>query len=376
MSAPSICIVLPHIYPVLSRSRSLKSVGGAEVQHTIAATSLAKAGYKVSFVSLDFGQSDAVCHDGVTVYKSHVPTGGLPVLRFIYPRLFNTWQAMKRANADIYLQPCAGYLTGVIVAFCKVHGRKSVFVGASDTDFIPSKLRLSGFRDKFFYNWGLKNCSGVIAQTEKQKLLCEQNYGTGAEVIPNAYAPPLPRPNNRKDYVLWVGSIRSVKRPDRFIQIAKACPDINFRMIGGPTGDGPEPIAYYEQIKAEAATVPNLEFLGYLPFDVAEEHFDHASVFVNTSEFEGFPNTFLQAWSRGIPTVSTFDPNVSEQGVFWKVGDVTEAITAIRELVCNQEASAKYASHSLAYFSAHHCVEANVVRYGKFFSGLMSGTSC
>ena len=34
-----------------------------------------------------------------------------------------------------------------------------------------------------------------------------------------------------------------------------------------------------------------------------------ASVLCSTSEAEGFPNTFLEAWSVGLPVVSTWDPD-------------------------------------------------------------------
>ena len=64
-------------------------------------------------------------------------------------------------------------------------------------------------------------------------------------------------------------------------------------------------------MRARAATVPNLEFKGFLPLDQVEPWFDRARVLVNTSTYEGMPNTFLQAWARGVPTVATVKAGVS-----------------------------------------------------------------
>lgn len=372
MSAlPRICVVLPNIYAVLTGAQGIKFVGGAELQHTIAAKALARAGFSVSVVCLDHGQSDGEVVDGVRIFKTHSPEGGIPILRFFYPRLYRTWMALKRADADVYYQPCAGYLTGVVAAFCRLHGRKSVFAGQSDTDFIPGKLRLRSSRDRLMYRWGFRHADAIVAQTEKQRRFSADEMGREAAVIPNGYALPQEAVLNEKRYILWVGSIRSVKRPERFLEIARSMPHLRFRMIGGPVADANDGGAYYTGIKNEARTIPNLEFLGFKPYAETEPHFDHAAVFVNTSDIEGFPNTFLQAWARGVPTVSYFDPDLREEGVFEKVTEVSGAVKAIDTLMADEAFWRSYASRCHTYFQNQHAIDAMVARYRALFAGLV-----
>ena len=300
-----VCFVAPHAWPVLSRDPHIKVMGGAEVQQSILARLLVKQGHRVSMITMDYGQRDRACVDGVTVHKVFRPDEGLPVLRFFHPRLTTMWRALREVDADIYYCRSASIWLWLVTEFCRRRGKRSIYAGASDVDFLPEvggQIRYA--RDRWLYRRGLAAADAIVAQNEAQRLTCEANYGRPATVIPSCYELPAQRKAAQRDCVLWVAMIQPSKRPELLLEIAARMPQRRFVMIGGPR---PGTEAFYERIRAQAATLPNVEFKGFLPLAQAEPWFDRARVFVNTSAYEGMPNTFLQAWARGVPTVATVD---------------------------------------------------------------------
>ena len=65
----------------------------------------------------------------------------------------------------------------------------------------------------------------------------------------------------------------------------------------------------YKECKCEADKLSNLEFMGGQSFANVNEIFTRAKYFICSSEYEGFPNTFLQSWSNSIPVITTVDPS-------------------------------------------------------------------
>src|SRR5690349_9919268 len=126
-SKPRLCLVSPNLFPVLVGDLPMELVGGAEVQQALLARLFAGAGYAVSVVTLDYGQMDGLQVDKIAVFRAHRPDQGVPVLRFIHPRATMLWQAMRRANADIYYQRGAGMLTWLVGRFCRLYKRRFVF---------------------------------------------------------------------------------------------------------------------------------------------------------------------------------------------------------------------------------------------------------
>jgi glycosyltransferase involved in cell wall biosynthesis len=367
-----ICFVAPNLYPVLAAAPGVAVIGGAEFRQALLARALAAAGHDVSVITQDFGQPAMVTVDGVRVWSTHQPRAGLPVLRYLHPRLSSVLRRLREVQADIFYQSSASHLTAVVAWHARKVGAHAVYSGASDTDFTRGQERIAYARDRWLFRWGLEHVHAIVAQTARQAALVRKHYARPAMLIPNAYSLPARRATPQGDLVLWVGGIRRIKRPDRFIALARAMPQYRFRMIGGAVGEDSTARAYFESMRASAAGVSNLEFMGFRPLEEVETHFDQARVFVNTSEHEGFPNTFLQAWARGIPTVSFFDAGAGADGSrpFTLVTDEQDAGRAIAALVADGPAREALSRACRTHFAEHHSIQRVLRQYETLFQQL------
>lgn len=353
---PSVCFVAPNAYPVLAADRQMRFVGGAEVQQALLATELAARGWRVSMISMDFGQREGDVLRGVRLLKTCRPGAGVPVLRFVHPRLTGMWSAMRRAGADVYYQRAGGMLTGVVAAFAQRHRRASVFAAAHDQDFDPALPLIHHARDKAIFRWGVRRSTRVIVQSERQRAGCRSLFGREAVRIDSAYA-HTGRRAAHDGVVLWVANLKRHKRPHLFVELAARLPALRFCLVGGPV-DNADERAYCRRVAEQAAAVPNLELTGHLPLPDVEARFDSASVFVNTSVGEGFPNTFLQAWSRQIPTVSFFDPerHIDGQPVGVVVPDIEAMASSVHRLMTDRAGWAESGERCRRAFEASHSV--------------------
>jgi glycosyltransferase involved in cell wall biosynthesis len=346
-------------WPLLAGSRDIPMVGGAELQQSVIAPELARRGHDVSMISMDFGQPEGSVVRGVRILKMHAPDAGLPVVRFLHPRLTSLWRALARADADVYYQRTSAAYTGFVAAFCRRHGKRSIYAGASDVDFIPGRQDITYARDRWLYEYGLRNVDAVFAQNPCQQENARRHYGREALLVPNCYdAPPGSRADPR-GYVLWVATVRAQKRPELVGEIAARLPRHRFVVVGG-SDPGPRAEAYAQAARAALASLPNVTVRGFVPFAEADRLFDGARLVLNTSMYEGFPNTFLQAWSRAVPTVGFVDTGSRHRGdpVYDVVGDAEAGCRAVARLM-EDDAHWDAASRRVAeHFRERHSVAA------------------
>jgi glycosyltransferase involved in cell wall biosynthesis len=360
--APRLCFVGLANLPLLTREYGGLGVGGAELQQTLLARALVRRGLDVSMVVADLGQSDGAVWDGIKTYKAYRPRAGLPVLRFLHPRWTGLWAALKRANADIYYTSGAGAVTGQVALFARWHARKTVVRIASNSDCDPHALLIRYWRDKQLYRYGLQRADRVLAQTQEQQHDLLHNYGRDSRVVGSLTETHGRSPSfDARDLgVLWVGNLRPLKRPELLFETARRLPHLQFTMVGGRMPGHDE---LYESVRQQAQATANVRFLGSLPYHETGALYERARVFVGTSEIEGFPNTYLQAWGRGTPVVAFLDPEqlIARNGLGNAVADVEEMTAAIATLatepVAWEAASERCRRHMESRFSESRMVD-------------------
>lgn len=328
-----ICIVGLDDYAMLTGDSSYGYTGGESVQHVLLSRAWRDLGHEVSIIVHAHGQPSPTMVDGIQAIAAYERNAGLFGLRFVHPRLSTLWRAMRRADADVYYHSPASPWAGVVAWFAKTFARQFVLRIASDSDCRRGRQPMRYRRDRWLFDYGVLHASLVAAQTEQQREMLARNYGIDSEIVNIAVEIPSTPPSQPKDVdVLWVGNFRPVKRPDVALELARRLPKFRFVLVGGSVPGGQ---AYFDRMAAQARELPNVTLTGSVPYAAVGEWFARSRLHVNTSDYEGFPNTFLQAWVRGVPVVSFFDPDkmIQRRALGRCCSDLPAMSRAIQELL-------------------------------------------
>jgi glycosyltransferase involved in cell wall biosynthesis len=289
--------------------------GGAELQSFHLARWLAETGLRVRHIVDGAGPTRS--SEGVEV----VPLGrdahkrGLARRRAI-------WRALRAADGLVYIQRSAGIATGLVGMFARTTGRRAIFSASSDGDFTRDRSMMSQMGGSLErphvhlqYQLGLRSVDAVVAQTRHQAELARSNFGLDPNVI-RSFCLSAPQTGEGREAFLWIGSLTAVKDPHSFLELVERSPELRFWMVTHTHPTRWQSLA--AEVRERAARLPNLEIFPRLPREELLSLYNRATAVINTSLFEGFPNTFLEAWARGTPIVSLrIDPDdvISRHGL-------------------------------------------------------------
>lgn len=323
-------------------------VAGIQVQMSFWAQTFVKHGWKVySFSKRKSGIVNGI--EFIYIAESWLGNHGFSILQ----EPLDALKYIKQTRPDlVFVRGGRRDLLGIVKA-CKHLCVKLVFLGASDRDFELGKELFTGAGINVrLYRKALHQISYFITQNQFQadNLLC--NYDKHSIIIPNIWHVAESCKDSEMIYdAVWVANLRRLKRAEWFINLARLMPHYKFAIAGGVNEQD-----YYNAVKTEADTINNLDFLGPLPLTGINELLAKSKLLVCTSEFEGFPNTFLQAWTYEVPIVSTVNPSkcITEFGLGKMIENESQLQSAVAELLNSDELYNQCQQNIKHYFVLHH----------------------
>lgn len=291
----------------LLTSKQKKLSGGAAVQSLIWAKALAALGHTI-YVPIS-EKCETKIAENINLIRLYDENKGIRILRVIYYRLPKLYNVFKELKPDYIYQSIPSWMSYFIAIFCKTLNIRYIIRISNNNElngkYIKHKSRL---RYKML-RYGIKWSHCVLCQNRNQ-------YRDLKSQFPNKLAYTIHNPIilndhqlkpglSQRDYIAWVAKIRYVKNPRLLYEIASNMPSENFYIAGAVDDNHPETLEYTKKLKG----LENVNFKGVVEREDIPAFLSGAKFLLNTSLYEGFSNTYLEAMSVGTPVLTTENAN-------------------------------------------------------------------
>ena len=292
----------------------------------------------------------------------------------LYTDALVIYRLIKRVSPDIIYKRGVNYIAAIGVYYAKLNQARMVLHISSQRDVDNAKYnsRLNAilcYLNQNIANYAIRNTNQVICQAQYQNNLLKKNYGRNCDlVLPNMQ--PFPENTIKKTQpikIVWISNLKRLKQPELFVDLAEQFQNkqnTKFIMIGRPAF-GPWQNKLLEKINR----VPNLEYKGELSLDKVNTILRESHLLVNTSEFEGFPNTYIQAWMRKVPVISLHcnpDDIIKKNGIGFHSKTFQQMVIDVKKLIENKQLREKTGEKSQT-FAADTFTVANIEKLINLF---------
>lgn len=309
MKKNKICLVNPGFYKY--------SIGGAEVQLYLIALEFIKHNFEVHYITNDV--SDFTEIEGIKLYPFTEKSQSIKKAYKNFKKIADS------INPDLFYQRGRKLSTFFVGKYAAENKIPFIFSASMDIDckqlkktqrLLESNRELINLlsipvkiQEDIRTLKGMRNADKVLAQSNKQKRLFEENLNINSTIVKNFHTFPgsdLKKAN--PPIVLWLATIKSWKQPEVFMKLSRELKHTHchFILAGRMAEKKYRPLIESWEYESE-----KFKYIEQVDFDKSNELIGQASLFLNTSLMnEGFPNTFIQAWMRKTPTITlNFDPD-------------------------------------------------------------------
>ena len=270
--------------------------------------------------------------------------------------LLTDYQILHILKPNLVVCRGSGRYLYMLSRVCKFLKIKLIMFGASDVNFVPGKDTINGSElYTKLYRKSIKHISGFVVQNDVQADTLKLYYGQEALILPNIWIVDNKSEVVTKDIdCIWVSNLRRLKRAEWFVKAARELNQYGFVMIGGVLDQ-----KYFEEINNEVSTVSNIAYMGAQPMERVSSLIGRSRLLACTSEYEGFPNTFIQAWANKVPVVSTVNPSnlITRYNLGCVVNSEEEFAAKISDLLSNKGELNDMIKAIGSYFDDNHDAE-------------------
>lgn len=312
----------------------------------------------------DFGQPAVLEKGNVKLFRSPIDR------RF---RFIDIYRILARHESDLIIDFYASARLFILFFVKKIHKKPYIFFTGNDPDVNGNYKKRTNFLFYILYVLGLKNADKIICQTPEQAKMLEKTYGLSSSVVLSPYIEVLPPLDLPKEYILWVGRSAYQKNPEYFLELAECFPEEQFVMICNPSDHDK---GKHKKIIEYSQRLSNVAFSEAVPHDQIRKYFSGAKLLVNTSEFEGFPNTFIEAALERTPVVSLWvDPNkmfeIHGSGLCC-FGDKEKLAAACKNLIENETERKKMGDKARLYAENNHNIDQSMPQIIDIIQGVLN----
>ncbi|PCI21360.1 hypothetical protein COB64_00555 [Candidatus Wolfebacteria bacterium] len=355
----NICFVQTAVYPIFN-TNCKKLFGGSEVQMYLIGRELSRRqNFNISFLVGDYNQNKKETYENISVYRGITPSKNFMAKIFDAIKLIIN---LHKINPDVVVCRSANAGIGIVSLYATIFGKKFIYMCASDIDVDGGYKSILGTTEGFLYAFGLKKAHSIICQSDFQKRKLKKYFNRDSIIIKSSYHIDN-KHNFEKKYVLWVGRCHEIKNPEAFLYVAEKNPDKKFVIICQLADDS----VRYENLVKRSRKIKNIQFIPHVPFNEIDTYFKKSLIIVNTSDFEGFPNTFIQAAKYNTPIVSlNSNPDnfldVYECG-FCANGDMNKLNTYVDILMNDFRLYSYYSDNAYVYAKENHDIKKNIEKF-------------
>lgn len=343
-----------------------QGTGGAELQISYI-VKYWKDIFDIHFIYIDFG----VPIKNTDKINLHPLKNRFIIKRRLYaPYEYEITKVLDDINPHyIYTRSTSSWIY-IAEKYAQKHSIKHIHAFASDkcTDMhlFRGNKSLIGCIEAFYINKGLKLGERFIFQNSYQRDMMKSRFGKEG-ILVRQMTPYVDMSDKNKleakdkIRIVWIANLKPIKRPELFLELAHLLKEyatkIEMRMIGIPN------TLYEDTVRSTEKECTYFKFVGFLKQEEVFELLEKSDILVNTSEYEGFSNTYVQAWMRKcivLATNSNPDNIITDKQIGYINPDIAQLAKQIEGLIDDRKKMSEMQERAYRYAAANHSIENNI----------------